>query len=132
MSEPSIFTRIINGEIPCHKIFEDDTIIAFMDIHPINPGHVLVVPKVQIQYIWDLGDDDYQHLMGMVKIIGNHIRDVIGCERVGLIVEGFDVPHAHVKLVPLYKPNDIAKSIDDSIPVDHDALAAMADKLRMN
>lgn len=131
MNEPSIFTRIINGEIPCHKIYEDDTVIAFLDIHPINPGHVLVVPKQQIQYVWDLDDVTYQHLMNQVGIIGRHIREVIGCERVGIIVEGFDVPHAHVKLVPLYSPRDTGKVIDDNLPVDHDALTAMADKLKM-
>lgn len=103
-----------------------------MDIHPINPGHVLVVPKVELQYIWDLGDDDYQYLMSMVKIIGNHIRDTVGCQRVGLIVEGFDVPHAHVKLIPLYHPDDLSKPIVSTAPVDDAGLTAMADKLRMN
>ena len=131
MNEPSIFTRIINGEIPCHKVYEDDQVIVFLDIHPINPGHVLVVPKKQVQYVWDLDDATYQHLMDKVKLIGRHIRDVIGCERVGIIVEGFDVPHAHIKLVPLYSPADTRKVIDDSAPVDHETLAKMADLLRL-
>ena len=131
MDEPSIFTRIINGQIPCHKVYEDDKVIAFLDIHPINPGHVLVVPKVQIQYLWDLTDDDYQYLMKIVKNVGFHIREVIGCERVGMIVEGFDVPHCHVKLVPLYKPDDLSKTIDSNAPINHEELAKMAERLKM-
>ena len=132
MNEPSIFTKIINGEIPCHKIYEDDRIIALLDIHPINPGHVLVVPKVQLDHLWDLGDEDYQYLMSMVKIIGNHVRDTIGCPRVGMVVEGFGVPHVHVHLIPIYFGNDLKKAQDTNAPVDDAMLTEMMSKLQMS
>lgn len=131
MNEPSIFTKIINGEIPCYRIYEDDRVFAFLDTHPINPGHVLVVPKVQLDHIWDLGDDDYQYLMGIVKIIGNHIRDSIGCPRVGMVVEGFGVPHTHVHLIPIYQGNDLKKPQNIDAPIDDASLTAMVDKLAL-
>lgn len=131
MNEQSIFTKIINGEIPCYRIYEDDRVFAFLDIHPINPGHVLVVPKVQLDHIWDLDDDDYQYLMGIVKIIGNHIRDSIGCPRVGMVVEGFGVPHTHVHLIPIYQGNDLKKPQNIDAPIDDASLTAMADKLAL-
>lgn len=131
MNEPSIFTRIINGEIPCHKIYEDDRVIAFLEIHPINTGHTLVVPKVQIDHIWDLGDKDYHNLMEKVKIIGNHIKDIIGCPRVGIVVEGFGVPHCHVHLIPIYQGNDLKKPQNKDVPTDDAGLSEMAIKLQM-
>lgn len=132
MQEPSIFTRIIKGEIPCYKIYEDDRTIAFLDIHPINPGHVMVVPKIQIDHIWDMSDGDYRYLMGKVKTIGNHIRSVMACPRVGVVVEGFGVPHCHVHLIPIYKGNDLKKPQNKDAIVDDDGLAAVAEKLRIN
>lgn len=92
----------------------------------------MVVPKVQIDHIWDLGDDDYQYLMSMVKIIGQHIKDTIHCPRVGIVVEGFGVPHCHVHLIPIYKGNDLKKPQDKDTPVDDAGLSAMAEKLRMS
>ena len=129
--QPSIFTRIINGEIPAHKIYEDDHVIAFLDIHPLSDGHTLVVPKKQIDHIWDLEEDEYLYLWKIVKKIGSHIREVIGSPRVGIVVEGFGVPHAHVKLIPLYDINDLKKSQNDDIEPDHKALAEIASRLGM-
>jgi histidine triad (HIT) family protein len=131
MTEPSIFTRIINGEIPTFKIYEDDRVIAFLDQHPQNPGHTLVVPKIQVDHIWDLSDYDYQYLMTIVKDIGNHIRKVIGSPRVGIVVEGFGVPHAHVHLVPIYHGNDLKKQPDMDAEPDNTALAIVANRLKM-
>lgn len=132
MNEPSVFTKIINGEIPCYTIYEDERVFAFLDIHPINPGHVLIVPKVQIDHIWDLDEDDYKYLMEIVKKIANHIRSTIQCPRVGMAVEGFGVPHAHVHLIPIYQGNDLKKPQDDKdAPIDDAGLAAMAKKLAM-
>lgn len=130
MQEPSIFTRIINGEIPCYKIYEDDRVIAFLDIHPINPGHTLVVPKLQIDHIWDLPDDDYDYLWKIVKKVGLRIREVMKCPRVGIQVEGMDVPHCHVKLVPIYERPDFRKVADQGEP-DHAKLAEVASLLKM-
>ena len=131
MQEPSIFTRIINGEIPAYKIYEDDKVIAFLDLHPIAGGHTLVVPKVQVDHIWDLVDADYQNLWMTSKKIGQHIREVIGSPRVGVVVEGFGVPHAHIHLIPIYQGNDLKKSQDKDVPVDEAGLSAMQARLKM-
>ena len=130
MQEPSLFTRIINGEIPAHKIYEDDKVIAFLNTHPVNPGHTLVVPKIQVDHIWDLSDDDYTYLWQIVKKVGSHIRQVIKSPRVGVIVEGFGVPHTHVHLVPIYHGNDLKKPDPHGEP-DNESLAAMASRLKM-
>lgn len=127
--EPSIFTKIINGEIPCHKIYEDDKTFAFLDIHPLRPGHVLVVPREQIEYVWDLPNDLYIAVMQTSKKIAQRQREVFG----GLVHErivGTDVPHAHVQLVPFTADEDIIESQDMTSEPDHEALAAVAEKLR--
>jgi histidine triad (HIT) family protein len=129
MQEPSIFTRIINGEIPAHKIYEDDRIIAFLDMLPINEGHTLVVPKKQVDHIWDLDQDEYDYLWKTAKKISNHIWKVLESPRVGAIVEGFGVPHAHIHIVPIYNHNDLQKPT--RLEPTHEALANMAARLKM-
>lgn len=131
MQNPSLFTRIINGEIPAYKIYEDDRVIAILDRHPVMPGHTLVMPKVEVDHIWDLDDEQYTNLWMTTKKVGEHIRQVIGSPRVGIVVEGFGVPHAHIHLLPIYHGNDLKKPQDKDLPVDDGALAAMADRLRM-
>ncbi len=131
MQQPSIFTKIINGEIPAFKIYEDDRVIAFLDMHPQNPGHTLVVPKIQVDHIWDLNDDEYDYLWKSVRKIGTHIHKVIGSPRVGVVVEGFGVPHCHVHLVPIYHGNDLKKQPDMNTKPDNSALEKMADLLKM-
>lgn len=96
----SIFSKIIEGEIPCYKIYEDDKTLAFLDINPEVMGHTLVVPKVEVDKIYDLEDEDYQALMMTVKKIAKHMEKVLG-KRTLLKVVGTDVPHAHVHLTPL-------------------------------
>lgn len=129
--QPSTFTKIIKGEIPCYKIYEDDLTIAFLDLHPINPGHTLVVPKVQVDHLWDLPDEYYDYLWKIVKKVGLQMRQVIGCPRVGVVVEGIEVPHVHVKLVPIFKIGDLQKEQDMQTKPDGAALAAMAQKLKI-
>jgi len=131
MQEPSIFTRIINHEIPAHIVYEDDRVIAFLDLHPQMEGHTLVVPKTQVDQIWKLSDDDYRYLWEVVKKIGSHIHKVIGSPRVGVAVEGFGVPHTHVHLVPIYNGNDLKRPQHLDVAPDDKALAAMAARLKM-
>lgn len=100
MQEPSIFTHIINGVIPSYKVYEDDRTYAFLDINPTVRGHVLVVPKQQVPYIWDLDDETYHALMQTVKRLGAHMRDKLRVDFVGVKVIGEQVPHTHVHLVP--------------------------------
>ena len=96
---PSIFTRIINGEIPCYKIYEDDKVLAFLDINPETKGHTLVVPKIEVDKLYDLDDETYAHLMLVVKKLAKNMDEKLGT-RTLLKVIGTDVPHAHVHLVP--------------------------------
>ena len=129
--EDSIFTKIIRGDIPCHKIYEDDRVIAFLDVHPLAEGHTLVVPKQQIDHLWDMDDAAYEYLWRVVKRLGAHIKMTLSPARVGVVVEGFGVPHVHVHLVPIEHGDDLKKPQDLAGDIDHDALAATAEKLRI-
>jgi histidine triad (HIT) family protein len=104
---PSIFTKIINGEIPCYKIAEDENYIAFLDVFPLKKGHTLVVPKKEIDYIFDLDSELYQGLMVFSKKIAEAIKCAYPCKRIGLAVIGLEVPHAHIHLVPINTMNDM-------------------------
>ena len=128
--EETIFTKIIKGEIPAHKVYEDETTLAFLDIHPVQPGHVLVVPKKQVEFVWDLAEEDYQHLMQAVKTVATHLRRTLGVPYVGANVEGVDVPHAHVHLIPFSRAEELHSLSDMNAEPDHENLAAMAEKLR--
>ena len=97
----SIFTKIVQGEIPCHKVAEDDQFMAFLDIAPIAPGHTLVIPKKEVDYIFDLEDDLYLGLHLFVRRVARAMEKAITCERIGQTVLGLEVPHAHIHLVPL-------------------------------
>lgn len=96
----SVFAKIVAGEIPCYKVYEDDKVLAFLDIHPETKGHTLVIPKVEVDRIYDLADEDYGALMAAAKKIARHMEDVFG-QRIIWKVVGTDVPHAHIHLEPL-------------------------------
>jgi histidine triad (HIT) family protein len=127
--QDSIFTKIINGEIPSHKIYEDEYTYAFLDIHPVSPGHTLVIPKKQVEFIWDLDDETYQHLMTTVKKVGLRLRDVLAAPYVGEQVVGVDVPHTHVHLIPFSTVNEFRNHPDMDAEPNHEELAAIAAKL---
>lgn len=99
--EESVFTKIIRGEIPSYKVYEDDKTYAFLDINPLSDGHVLVAPKEQVDKFYDLDDETYTALFATVKKVAKRIEDVLGV-RAGIVVEGLEVPHAHVHVVPMY------------------------------
>jgi histidine triad (HIT) family protein len=103
----SIFSRIIAGEIPCYKIAEDDDFFAFLDINPLNHGHTLVVPKKEVDYLFDLEDDLLGRMNVFAKKVGLAIEKVIKCERIGIAVLGLEVPHAHIHLIPINGIYDI-------------------------
>ena len=125
----SIFTKIIKGEIPAHKIYEDAKTLAFLDIHPKKPGHTLVIPKKQVEFIWDLPESDYLALMQTVQMVGNRIREVIKPEYVGEAVEGIGVPHAHVHVFPFSTAEEYHYVADQNAEPDNTALSVMAKKL---
>ena len=103
----SIFTRIINGEIPCYKVAEDDRFIAFLDVRPLKPGHTLVVPKKEVDYIFDLDEKTVAGMMVFARKIALAMKEVIDCRRIGVAVLGLEVPHAHIHLIPLTRETDM-------------------------
>lgn len=126
--DDSIFTKIIRGEVPSHKIYEDEHIYAFLDINPSTEGHTLVVPKQQVEFVWDLADKEYAALMASVKKIAAHLRAKTG-KYVGEMVLGTDVPHAHVHLIPFTSVDEVRPGIPGE--PDHDALAQVATRLKL-
>lgn len=127
--QDSIFTKIINGSIPSHKIYEDENVYAFLDIRPVMPGHTLVIPKKQVEFVWDLDEETYASLMAAVKKIALHIRSTLDVTYVGEQVIGVDVPHAHVHLIPFTHAIDFHQEADQSAEPDHAALSKMAELL---
>lgn len=103
----TIFTRIINGEIPCYKVAENDKFFAFLDIRPLTPGHTLVVPKQETDYLFDIDDDTLAEMMVFAKKIAKAMKETIECNRIGVAVLGMEVPHAHIHLVPMNSERDI-------------------------
>ena len=102
-----IFCKIIKGDIPCQKVYEDERVFVFLDIKPVNPGHCLVIPKVHSENFFEMDDQTYTHLFGVVKGLSQEIDSKFKPQRVGLMVQGFDVAHAHVHVIPLMASNDI-------------------------
>jgi histidine triad (HIT) family protein len=125
----SIFTRIIKGEIPCHKVYEDADVLAFLDIRPVNPGHTLVIPKAQVDHFSDLDEATTQKVMAVVQKISRAVRKVYNPQRVALVVIGDEVPHAHVHVIPYYQHGDVSLKANAAEP-DHAALAATAATLK--
>ena len=103
----TIFTRIINGEIPCYKIAENDEFFAFLDINPVQKGHTLVVPKEEVSYIFDINDDKLGRYMAFAKRVAAAIKAAVPCIKVGIAVVGLEVPHSHIHLIPLNEVNDL-------------------------
>jgi histidine triad (HIT) family protein len=127
--EASIFTKIIQGEIPCHKVYEDEHTIAFMDIHPIQPGHVLVVSKTQVPTFLDLTEAEAAAFWQTVRKVGARLHSVFPeKKRIGVMIEGLDIDHVHAKLFPIDTGEEYRQEPDASEP-DHVALAATAKRL---
>jgi len=127
--QDSLFTKIIKGEIPSRKVYEDDKTLAFLSIYPSVPGHTLVIPKTQVETLWDLNADDYLAVMQTAQKVALRLRDVLEVERVSEKVVGLDIPHAHIHLIPFNTAEEYyAKETTDE--PDHAALAAIAERLR--
>lgn len=103
----SIFSRIVAGEIPSYKVAEDDKHYAFLDISPVAPGHTLVIPKKEVDYLFDLADDEYESLQLFAKRVAAAMKSALPCKRIGVAVMGLEVPHAHIHLVPINKESDM-------------------------
>lgn len=125
---PSIFTRIVNGEISCHKIAETEEFFAFLDVFPCAPGHTLVIPKKEIDYIFDLEDSLYAGLMQFSKKVAAAVEQAVPCKRIGIAVVGLEVPHAHVHLIPMNNMADM--NFNNKLKMSQDELAEIAEKIR--
>lgn len=126
--QDSLFTRVIKGEIPVHKIYEDDLTLAFLDIFPIVRGHTLVIPKTQVENMWDLSDADYAAVMATVKKVALRLDQVLSPAKVGLKVMGTDVPHAHVHVIPFNDPEEFHTKANHN-ETDHSELERLAKEL---
>lgn len=126
----SIFTKIVNGEIPAYKVAEDENFLAFLDIFPLAVGHVLVIPKKETDYLFDLDNDSYVGLMLFSKRVALALKKAISCRKVGVAVLGLEVPHAHIHLVPLNRESDInfSKTKLSLTPDEFSKTAAMISK----
>ncbi|MBU2785741.1 MAG: HIT family protein [Acidithiobacillus ferriphilus] len=124
----TLFTRIINGEIPAQKVLEDDRYLAFLDIRPVRPGHTLVIPKIEHDYIFTLDDETLAGLLPFARRVVPALEQVTGCKRVGVMVAGLEVPHAHVHLIPMNAIPDLNFANAKDTPTE--VLAAMGDKVR--
>jgi histidine triad (HIT) family protein len=125
----SIFSKIISGEIPAHKVAETADFLAFLDINPLVEGHVLVIPKKEVDYIFDIDDETYAGLMIFAKIVAEGVKKAIPCKKVGVSVIGLEVPHAHVHLIPMNAVSDMNFSREKLNP-SAEQLAETAQKIR--
>jgi len=125
----TIFSKIINGEIPSHKIAEDENYYAFLDINPLKKGHTLVVPKQETDYLFDLDDQTLGGMMVFAKPIARAIDSVIECKRVGVVVLGMEVPHAHIHLIPLEKEID-ASFTQPKLKLSEEEFQEITEKIR--
>jgi len=127
---PSIFTKIVNGEIPCHKVAEDDNFLAFLDVNPNEIGHTLCIPKQEIDKLFDLDDELYIGLMKFSKKVAIALEKTVPCKRIGMSVIGLEVPHAHVHLIPLNEMEDIR--FQKKITLSKEEFLALALKIQGN
>ncbi|KAA6343332.1 putative HIT-like protein [termite gut metagenome] len=125
----TIFSRIILGEIPCYKITENDKFFAFLDINPLTKGHTLVVPKQEIDSIFDLNDEDTAAMHIFAKKVAHAIKQVISCQRIGIAVIGLEVPHAHIHLIPINKESDMLFS-NPKLKLEEKEFVAIAENIR--
>lgn len=124
----SIFSRIVAGEIPCYKVAENDKYFAFLDINPVAPGHTLVIPKHEVDYIFNLDDEEYEGLMQFAKKVAKALETTMPCKRIGVAVMGLEVPHTHVHLVPINKESDM-NFFKEKLSLPADEMAAIAKKI---
>ena len=126
----SIFTKILEGELPCYKIDENDDCFAFLDINPNSRGHTLCILRKEIDYIFDLSSEDYQKLMNFSRKIAIALKKSVNCKRIALSVVGLEVPHVHVHLIPLESMSDM--NFDRSIKLDDNEFKSLVEKIKSN
>lgn len=125
----SIFSRIVSGEIPCHQVAEDERFLAFLDINPLREGHTLVIPKQEVDYLFDLDDELLAGMLPFAKDVARKIKAVVPCTRVGVTVIGLEVPHAHIHLIPIDGMHDMEFS-RAKVKLSQEEFAALAERIR--
>jgi histidine triad (HIT) family protein len=125
----TLFSRIVSGEIHCHKVAENDDFLAFLDIQPLTKGHVLVIPKIEIDYIFDIDDDLLGKMMVFSKDVAHKIKTVFPCKKIGITVIGLEVPHAHIHLVPINSLSDMNFSAP-KLSLNSDELKEIASRIQ--
>ena len=128
---PTIFSRIVAGEIPCYKVAEDEKHFAFLDINPVAPGHTLVIPKKEVDYIFDLTDEEYAELQLFAKRVAEAMKQAIPCQRVGVAVMGLEVPHTHIHLIPINKEADM-NFFKEKATLSPEEMTQIASKINQN
>ena len=126
----SIFSRIATGEIPCYKIAEDERYFAFLDINPLTPGHTLVIPKREVDYLFDLDDVEIAEINVFAKKVAVALRKAIPCQRIGSAVIGLEVPHAHIHLIPIQNERDMLFS-NPKLKLSHEEMEVIAADIRL-
>ncbi len=127
----TIFTRIVNGEIPCYKVAEDERFFAFLDIHPLSKGHTLVIPKQETDYLFDLKPELLGDLMQFAQKVARALKQSIACKRIGVVVMGLEVPHAHIHLIPMSSEADMNFS-RPKLELSAEEFTALANKISSN
>ena len=125
----TIFSRIVAGEIPCHKVAENEEFFAFLDINPVAKGHTLVIPKAEVDYLFDIDDPKLGRMMAFAKRVARAQEAAIPCKRVGLAVMGLEVPHAHIHLIPITKESDM-NFFGKKLSLSQEELAEIAQSIR--
>ena len=127
----TIFTRIVNGEIPCYKVAEDERFFAFLDIHPLSKGHTLVIPKQETDYLFDLKPELLGDLMQFAQKVARALKQSIACKRIGVVVMGLEVPHAHIHLIPMSSESDMNFS-RPKLELSAEEFTALTNKISSN
>lgn len=126
----SIFTKIVNGEIPCYKVAEDEQFLAFLDVNPNAIGHTLCIPKQEIDKLFDMDEELYLGLMRFSKKVAAALEKTVPCERIGMAVIGLEVPHAHVHLIPINEMNEMR--FQNKVALTPEEFTALAKKIQLN
>ncbi len=124
---PTLFTKIIQGELPCHKVWEDDKHFAFLDIRPAQPGHTLVIPKREVSYLFDLSEEEHGELWTAAHKVATNMKAQLGCERVCVTVIGWEVPHVHIHLIPTNSLGEVG--MPPSVQVSPEEMLALKEQL---
>jgi histidine triad (HIT) family protein len=123
-----IFCKIINKEVPAHIVWENERFIAMLDVRPVSPGHLLIIPKEHVEVVFDLKDDLYGEIFNIARTLARPLQDAMGSAKIGILIEGFGVPHTHLHLIPINRPHDL--NSENARPMNDEELNGIAEKIK--